>query len=853
MALWKHMFARKNRIRNLTQLREIFDSFHELIESNNRALEYIADISDKLSGDYLFDRQYIRTVTGKLTGTVYRIVQLLNVISGNRHVDLLRVVEDIRKAVHDDLEGKVVSRIRQWVVPLEEADRRIADQVGLKMATLGELKMRLGAPVPDGFIISAFACERLFEENRLLDRLNAIVSEASSSTEVNRHRELSNEACRAIRSSVISKNLKREVEKILSRWERHRSMALRLSLRSSAPDEDGRFSFAGQYASCMNVSPRRFFEAYKEVVASLFSPQVWHYRQVHQISGRTLQMAVGCMPMIPAQASGVLYTRHPTRPGDPAMLVSAAPGLGKTVVEGSETVDQYEISKEPPQRILSRRVARKTAMYSAPADREGLERRSVEGDRQAAPSLSDDVVLELAKWGLRIEAYFRQYQDIEWALDDEGRIFILQSRPLHIPWKDRPRRTDLAESLKRYRILLQEQGMIACRGIGAGPVYILPPGEVPETIPNGSVLVVSRCSSRLAPLLSRASALLADIGSPAEHLATVAREYRLPAIVDIGNAASVLTQGMEVTVDAEENLVYEGYVRELVEYRMTSQTNYEDIEEFRLLRRISEKISPLTLTDPTAKNFKVESCKSYHDVIRFAHEMAVREITGNLNFHSMSKRVQLYKLKLPIPLNLSVIDIGGGVESAGVKNAILPEDIRSVPFSSLLEGLLETGVWKTEAVDLDFKGLISSLTRSPSVTDPAGYALQPNLAIVTECYLNLNLHLGYHFNLIDSCVCENRLDNYVYFRFLGGVTDIQRRSRRAQLLSEILERFDFLVETKGDLVIGRLRILDFPILKERMHMLGRLIGFTRQLDVALRSEEDTAFYRDRFLESQATT
>ncbi|RJQ65136.1 MAG: pyruvate, water dikinase [Desulfobacteraceae bacterium] len=852
MALWKHMLARKNRIRDLTQLREVFDSFQKLIEYNNRALEYIADIGDKLSGDYLFDRQYIRTVTEKLAETVYRIVQLLNVISRNRHVDLFRVVEDIRKAVNDELEGKVVAGSRHWVVPLEQADRRIADQVGLKMATLGELKTRLGAPVPDGFIISAFACERFFEENRLLDRLNALVSEASSSTEEKRHRELFDEACKAIRSAAIPKILKREVEKILARWERHRPTPLRLSLRSSALDEDGRFSFAGQFASCMNVSPQRFFEAYKEVVASLFSPRVWHYRRAHQISGRPLQMAVGCMPMIPAQTSGVLYTRHPTRPGDPVMLVSAAPGFGKTVVEGSGAVDQYEISKDPSQRVLSRRIARKTAMYAAPADQEGLERRSVAEDKQSEASLSDAAALDLAKWGSQIEVYFRHYQDIEWVLDDEGRLFILQSRPLSITLQDKTRRSDLAESLKRYRILLREQGMIACRGIGAGPVYILPPGEIPETIPNGCVLVARRCSSRLAPLLSRASALLADIGSPAEHLATVAREYRVPAIVDVGNAVSTLVPGMVVTVDAEENLVYEGYVRELLEYGMTSEKDYEDIDEFRLLRRISGKISTLTLTDPNARDFRIESCKSYHDIIRFAHEMAVREIAGNLNFHDV-KNVQLYKLKLPLPLNLSVIDIGGGVEFAGAKVEILPEHVRSVPLLFLLEGLLERGVWRTEAVDLDFKSLMSSFTRSPSMTDPTGSALRPNLAIVTECYLNLHLHLGYHFNLIDCCVCENRLDNYVYFRFLGGVTDISRRSRRAQLLSEILKHFDFLVETKGDLVIGRLRILDFPIIKERMHMLGRLIGFTRQLDVALRSEEDTAFYRDRFLESQVKT
>ena len=71
--------------------------------------------------------------------------------------------------------------------------------------------------------------------------------------------------------------------------------------------------------------------------------------------------------------------------------------------------------------------------------------------------------------------------------------------------------------------------------------------------------------------------------------------------------------------------------------------------------------------------------------------------------------------------------------------------------------------------------------------------------------MNLNLRLGYHFNMIDAYICDTMNDNYIYFRFLGGVTDLMRRSRRAKFIAEVLEQFDFRVEVHGDLVVGGLK------------------------------------------------
>ena len=127
---------------------------------------------------------------------------------------------------------------------------------------------------------------------------------------------------------------------------------------------------------------------------------------------------------------------------------------------------------------------------------------------------------------------------------------------------------------------------------------------------------------------------------------------------------------------------------------------------------------------------------------------------------------------------------------------------------------------------------------------------QQNLAIISDRYLNLILRLGYHFNIVDCYLSEVRNDNFIYFRFAGGVTEQARRSRRAALLKKILEKNDFVVEGRGDLVIGRIKKISREDMEDRLRMIGRLIGFTRQLDIFLRSDNLVDRYVDDFLEGR---
>jgi pyruvate,water dikinase len=105
--------------------------------------------------------------------------------------------------------------------------------------------------------------------------------------------------------------------------------------------------------------------------------------------------------------------------------------------------------------------------------------------------------------------------------------------------------------------------------------------------------------------------------------------------------------------------------------------------------------------------------------------------------------------------------------------------------------------------------------------------------------------------MIDVTMSENQERNYIYFRFFGGVTEMTRRSRRAQLLAQIMTRSDFAVETNGDLIIARIKKVTRETMEEKLRLVGRLIGFTRQLDVLLRSDTDIDFFEGQFREVSA--
>ena len=397
------------------------------------------------------------------------------------------------------------------------------------------------------------------------------------------------------------------------------------------------------------------------------------------------------------------------------LVIFASWGLGRTVVEGKGPTDRYVVERDFPHGIRSRGNRRKEKQFQAMAGG-GEEEVPVPAGDQSRETLSEATIETLGRWALILERYFKLPQEIECAVDQEGQCWVLQSRALQLPKPVAPPRQDICETCALYPILIQDAGVVAHAGVGAGIVAHVSADADMDSFPEEAVLVTKYTAPWLARIVPKAAAIVAERGSAAGHLATIAREFRVPTLVGVENAMEILPAGMKVTVDTKQRTIYEGRVKELIQYELIQSLAFEDAPEFRLLRRILARIAPLHLLDPQDPNFTPGGCQSVHDVIRFIHEKAVEELMDLPRFVKRFKGVRIFTLVSDIPLGLKILDLGGGIAPEAQGTKLLPEHIRSWPMKALWQGLSGPGVWSTEPVPVDFQGMMSSLTKTWAVT-----------------------------------------------------------------------------------------------------------------------------------------
>jgi pyruvate,water dikinase len=826
------------------RLVETFNRFKHLLQEDSRALEIIADMEQKLAGDYIFDMQYVRSSCLALSDHVQRIVNDLNIISGKRylslydtyqrvHVELMEILLEVRKPVRPEL-----------VLPLSEVHAGLASLVGGKAANLGEVVSRLGLPVPEGFAITASAGEYLLETNQLSERLEELLARARDVDEAGLE-AICAEAQGVVRQAQVPYELDRAIHEAYSRlggrWTRPA-----VSVRSSAVGEDSDFSFAGQFATVLEVHQDGLLPAYLEVLASAYNPQAVQYLRSHGFSQPAVAMGVLVQRMVPAVASGVAYSADPTGRAGDTVLINAVWGLGRYAVEGRVSADHYRISRVEGQ-TLSQRIGRKEVELVARGA--GTQERAVPVSRQQAPCLRPAQIKALTEYALALEEHFHRPQDVEWALDGRGHLQVLQSRPLRLPEQAvvRPSSEVVRAAVERHPVILSG-GTVASPGVGAGPAWVVGRDQDLRGFPRGAVLVARHTSPRYGRVMSRAAAILTDVGSSTGHMASLARESRIPAIVDTGNATKLIETGTEITVDAHDGTVYLGRVEELLNLQASDQHQLRTTTVFNTLMRVLAKVAPLNLIDPKDRSFRPEGCQSFHDITRFAHEVAINEIFRLYDYEDIVSGGLAVRLEGSIPIGLFMIDLGGGLDVPAGERSARPEQIASIPMQAIWRGMTCPGVDWMAIKPIDARGFASVL--ASTATSPAlerrRYG-ENSYALLSREYLNLSLKLGYHYTMIDTNCSDNRNENYIQISFKGGAAAWARRVRRARFLGEVLERLDFLVERKGDFVSARMKKFERAITEEKLNMLGRLLGCARQLDVALSSEEALGGYVDSFL------
>jgi pyruvate,water dikinase len=818
-------------------LKEKYLYFQRVLDENNRALSIMADLEEKLSGEYLFDMHYIQTNVRDVSEAVSEIIKNINALSDGKYSQLEEVYNQIREKIEKILISKIEIPETDFTIPLESLDKDSVLIAGGKIAHLSELKNILGIPTPEGFAVTSYAFIKFIEKTQLKEQISQILN----SIDINKIESL-NEGSRKIQELIINSEVPEEIaNSIKSSYEnlcRKLNKKCTVSVRSSAIHEDSDFSFAGQYSSFLNVPEEQILHKYKKVIASLFNTRAIFYYKTKGFAETEMVMAVGVLSMVNARAGGVMYSRNPNNPESENIIINAVKGLGKLVVDGTVTAETYVVNRKGE--IIEKLPGKQNKMIIC-GEQGDIEEIPLP-DNIAQISLTDEEVLKLSNLAKKIEQYYESPQDIEWAIDEEGNIFILQTRQLRIPEKKSETRLYLPTRIKGYNILL-EKGITACKGIGYGKAFVLKSEEELKDFPEGHVLVAKHTNPKYVVVMNKASAIITDVGSPTGHMASLSREYNVPTILNTEIATKTIKHGQEITVDAINCIIYEGKVQELIDAYSKIKEPFKETSLFKTLEKVLKLIVPLYLVDPTSEDFKPENCKTLHDITRFCHEMVMHEMFTMWNKYEESE-IHAVPLLAGIPIGVLVLDIEGGLKE-GIKKAA-PDDIYSIPLKALLKGM-QSMQWPGPP-PVDAKGFLEMVAHTVSIPeDELKETGKKSFCIVTKNYMNFSIRLGYHFSMIEAYAGENINDNYIKFFFKGGGAALDRRLRRVRLITEILKKMGFRVTLKEDVIDAILPKYDIPTIENTLEILGKLTAYTKQLDMVLFNDVVAQMYTDDFI------
>ena len=814
-----------------------YGCFRDLLSANQRALEALAELEQAQAGEHSPTMAFVRGRATAMAVNVFRMIQNLEALAPDRYPGLRESFKAVQAAVEATLGSAPAPTEGPLVMSLEQSATGGESLCGPKMAVLGQVAAELGLAVAPGLVITTRAYALVVERGGLAEEIARLLQIA----DLERMDSLL-ATCSQIQGlfmrAEIPPELAQAVDQGLAALARNGPKPLRLAMRSSAQGEDAQgTSFAGQFTSELNVDPSRWDEAYRGVVASLYSPPAVSYRRHMGLRDEDAAMAVGCLAMIQARAGGVAYTADPLDPQRPGVLISSCWGLPKAVVDGSWDCDQFLVTLDPRPRLAESHVAVKQRRYVCDPV-EGVLPAPVDPELMQAPSLSRAQALELAQAAMKLDRHFGGPQDVEWALDQEDGLFILQCRPL--PSGGADGQVALVSGAEEHLIL--RGGITASSGAASGKVRWVQTGGDAVSFEEGEVLAVEQPLPRWAPLLGRASALVGIKGGAAGHLASVAREFGVPALLGVGSVGRELAPGQEVTVDAGGRSVYAG--RLPLPGRPAIDQRLPDTPVRRALTQVIAHAAPLNLLDPEDQGFTPEACRTLHDLTRFCHQKAVEEMFSQAAQEHFPLHVAR-RLYYHAPMQWWIIDLEDGVRGPLSDKYVRPEDILCVPFHAFWEGLLEVP-WQGPP-PLDAKGMASVMfqaTANPALATGVKSSLaERNYFLITKEFLNLQSRVGFHFSSLEAMVTPQAADNLVSFCFRGGAADPGRRRARLAFLEEFLAGLGMEVNIKGDALLARAEDLPAPECLALVKALGYLIMHTRQLDMIMASPQRVEHYR----------
>ena len=458
------------------------------------------------------------------------------------------------------------------VVPFEALRMTDVETVGGKNASLGEMISQLsasGVRVPGGFATTAHAFREFLSYNKLTERI-ATRLDGLNTEDVKALAECGAQIREWVSSSPLPPDLEQEIRRAYDEMVAQSGAAISVAVRSSATAEDlPDASFAGQQETYLNVNGiDAVLDKIRHVFASLYNDRAISYRVHKGFEHANVALSAGIQRMVRSDlgSSGVLFTIDTESGFSDVVFITSSYGLGETVVQGAVNPDEYHVHKPMLAAghfpIVRRQLGSKLLrMEFADGDTDGRAVRTVDTsvDQRNRYSLSDEDVIELARYAVIIEKHYGRPMDIEWGKDGrDGKLYILQARPETV--KSQANGVQQRFSLKASSDVLASGRAIGQR-IGAGPVRVIVDSAQMERVMPGDVLVTDMTDPNWEPVMKRAAAIVTNRGGRTCHAAIIARELGIPAVVGCGDATDKLRDGALVTVSCAQGdtgFIYDG-------------------------------------------------------------------------------------------------------------------------------------------------------------------------------------------------------------------------------------------------------------------------------------------------------
>ena len=451
------------------------------------------------------------------------------------------------------------------VIAFEQLRMTDVGEVGGKNASLGEMISQLaasGVRVPGGFATTAAAYRQFLAYQGLADRINAAL-DALDVDDVDALLKTGAQIRQWVVGTPFPPALETEIKHHYDALTATGGPDASFAVRSSATAEDlPDASFAGQQETFLNIQGYdNILHAIKEVFASLYNDRAIAYRVHKGFAHTEVALSAGIQRMVRSDtgAAGVMFTLDTESGFKDVVFVTASYGLGETVVQGAVNPDEFYVHKPTlaagkPSVIRRNLGSKLIKMVFAEQMEAGKSTRTVDVDEaeRHVYSITNDDVLELARYAMIIEKHYGRPMDIEWGKDGrDGKLYILQARPETVKSQE-----TAGSKIEKFR--LKQFGKVLASGraigqkIGVGPVRVVKDTAEMNRVQPGDVLVADMTDPNWEPVMKRASAIVTNRGGRTCHAAIIARELGIPAIVGCGDATAVLEEGETVTVSCAE-------------------------------------------------------------------------------------------------------------------------------------------------------------------------------------------------------------------------------------------------------------------------------------------------------------